>query len=64
MFPYTPDAIVDEKKTGIGYEVSFARYFFKEIEMRPLSEIVSDLRKIEAETDGLIADIMEEIIND
>ena len=31
VFTYAPDAWVDEKKTTIGYEISFTKYFYKHI---------------------------------
>jgi type I restriction enzyme M protein len=36
--PYAPDAWVDEKKTQIGYELSFTKYFYKPVELRPLAK--------------------------
>lgn len=36
VHPYAPDAYVDEKKTQIGYEVSFTKYFYKPVELRNL----------------------------
>lgn len=34
--PYAADAYVDEKKTQIGYEISFTKYFYKPTELRPI----------------------------
>lgn len=56
--PYAPDAWVDEKKTQIGYELSFTKYFYKPVELRPLAEIIADLRALERETDGMMAEIL------
>jgi type I restriction enzyme M protein len=56
--PYAPDAWVDEKKTQIGYELSFTKYFYKPVELRPLAEIIADLRALEKETDGMMAEIL------
>lgn len=55
--PYAPDAWIDEKKTKVGYEVSFTRHFYKPAPMRTLAEIQTDIRALEAETDNLIAEI-------
>ena len=57
--PYAPDAWVDDSKTSIGYELSFTKYFYKPVQLRPMEEIVDDLKKVEAETDGLLAEILE-----
>jgi len=60
VLPYVSDAWIDETKTKIGYEISFTRYFYKPAPMRPLDEIVADIRALEKETDGLLNDIIGE----
>ncbi|KGN96584.1 restriction endonuclease subunit M [Porphyromonas sp. COT-108 OH2963] len=57
VLPYAPDAYVAETK--IGYELSFTKYFYKPQELRPLADITADIRAIEAETDGLLAQILD-----
>ena len=61
VHPYAPDAYVDEKKTQIGYEISFTKYFYKPVELRDMSEILADLATLDKEADGMLAGIMEEI---
>lgn len=61
VFPYAPDAFVDTKKTQIGYEVSFTKYFYKPVELRDLSDILASLNELEKEADGVLAEIMEGI---
>ncbi len=56
--PYAPDAYVDEKKTQIGYEISFTKVFYKPVELRQVGQIVNDLDTLEKETDGMLADIL------
>ncbi len=58
VLPHAPDAWIDEAKTAIGYEVSFARYFYKPQPLRPLDAIRADILALERETDGLMADII------
>lgn len=58
--PYANGAWIDESKTQIGYEVSFTRHFYKPVQMRTLEEIVADIKRIEAETDGLLNQIINE----
>lgn len=58
VLPYTPDAWIDEKKTQIGYELSFTKYFYQPVRLRSMEEIVSDLKKLESETDGILAEIL------
>lgn len=55
---FAPYAWVDEKKTQIGYELSFTKYFYKPVELRPLDEIVADIQALEKETDGLLNEII------
>ena len=61
VHPYAPDAYVDEKKTQIGYEISFTKYFYKPVELRDMSEILADLAALDKEADGVLAGIMEGI---
>lgn len=57
--PYAPDAWVDVKKTQIGYELSFTKYFYKHVTLRSMEDIVVDLRGVEAETEGILNTIVE-----
>ena len=56
--PYAPGAWVEEKKTQIGYELSFTKYFYKPVELRSMADILADLKALEAETDGMMAEIL------
>ncbi|GHU92383.1 hypothetical protein FACS189479_01150 [Spirochaetia bacterium] len=57
--PYAKDAWIDEKQTKIGYEVSFTKYFYKPVELRPLEAITADIKALEKETAGLLDRILE-----
>ncbi len=59
VLPFATDAWYDEKETKIGYEINFAKYFYKHIPPRPLTEIANDILAIEQETDGLLKEIIE-----
>lgn len=59
VYPYAPNAVYDEKKTKIGYEISFTKYFYKPVELRPLQDIVNELHALETETEGLLNDIVK-----
>mgnify|MGYP003165282974 CR=1 FL=1 len=54
----TPDAWIDKSKIQIGYEISFTKYFYKPVKLRSLDEIVADIKALEAETDGLLNEII------
>ena len=56
--PYAHDAYYDENSMKIGYELSFTKYFYQPVQLRTLEEITADIRAIEAETDGLLSEII------
>ena len=58
VLPHAPDAWIDKKKTKIGYEVSFTRYFYKPPVLRSLDEIKADIAALERETEGLLDEII------
>jgi type I restriction enzyme M protein len=45
-------------KTQIGYEISFTKYFYKPVKLRSTEEIITDIKALEAETDGLLDEII------
>ncbi|AFD26702.1 type I restriction-modification system subunit M [Deinococcus gobiensis] len=58
VLPHAQDAWVDPDSIKVGYEISFTRRFYKPQPLRTLAEITADIRALEAETDGLLADII------
>ncbi|HCF63105.1 MAG TPA: SAM-dependent DNA methyltransferase [Chitinophagaceae bacterium] len=59
VLPFAPDAWWDNKDTKIGYEINFAKYFYKYQPPRTLKEITADILKIEDETENLLKEIIE-----
>ncbi|PKK39491.1 Type I restriction-modification system, DNA-methyltransferase subunit M [Clostridiaceae bacterium JG1575] len=59
--PYVPDAWVDEDGIKVGYEISFAKYFYKPAELRSINDMIADIEQIEHDTDGLLAGIIREV---
>ncbi|MBZ8117377.1 type I restriction-modification system subunit M [Roseovarius sp. LXJ103] len=67
VLPFVPDAWVDESHTDaqdggvgrVGYEINFNRYFYKYVPPRPLEEIDSELKALEAEIAGLLQEVVE-----
>ncbi len=64
--PFAPGAWIESRKDKatkqmvlgtVGYEIQFSRYFFKFEEMRPSSEILADLHRIELEISSLFDEI-------
>jgi len=60
VLPHAPDAWIAEDKTQIGYEISFARYFYQPAPLRSLEEIRADIVKLEQESEGLLRQIVGE----
>ena len=58
--PYAPFAYIKPGTEKIGYELSFTKYFYQPVQLRTLEEITADIRAIEAETDGLLEEIIGE----
>ncbi len=56
--PYAGNAWYVPRKVKIGYEVSFARHFYRPKPLRPLEEIRADILTLEQETGGLLAEIL------
>lgn len=58
VLPHAPDAWIAQDATKIGYEISFARYFYKPAPLRTLQEIRVDIMKLEVQTEGLLHKIV------
>lgn len=58
VLPHAPDAWIAREKTQIGYEISFARYFYKPTPLRTLAEIRADILALEQQSEGLLHKIV------
>ena len=56
--PYAPLAYIKPGTEKVGYELSFTKYFYQPVQLRTLEAITADIRAIEAETDGLLDEII------
>lgn len=56
--PHVPEAWINLDATKIGYEISFNKYFYRHKLLRPLDEVTRDILQLEAESDGLIREIL------
>ena len=59
VLPHVPDAWMDRDKDRVGYEISFTKYFYEYKPLRSLAEIKADILALEAETDGLLGEILD-----
>ncbi len=56
--PHLPNAWFDYDNARIGYEINFTKYFYKYLPLRSINEIISDLKKLEEDSDGLFNHIL------
>ena len=57
VLPFAADAWIDEKKSKVGYEIPFTRYFYKYEAPKPSDEIMKEILAIESELDGGLKEI-------
>ncbi len=58
VLPHAPDGWYTPDSVRTGYEISFTRYFYKPQPLRTLAEIRADILALEAETEGLLEEIL------
>ena len=59
VLPYAPDAWIDTKKTTVGYEIPFTRYFYKYEAPKPSSEIMAEIVALEKELEGSLSEVFK-----
>lgn len=52
------EAWINLDATKIGYEISFNKYFYRHKPLREIEEVTGDIMRLEAESDGLIKEIL------
>lgn len=57
VLPFAPDAWIDDKKSKIGYEIPFIRYFYKYEEPKPSAEIMAEIMELEKELSGNLEEV-------
>ena len=60
VLPFAPDAWIDTKKSTVGYEIPFTRYFYKYEAPKPSAEIMAEIMKLEKELDGSLGGIFND----
>ncbi len=63
VLPFAPDAWVDEKKSKVGYEIPFTRYFYKYEAPRPSAEIMAEIMDLETELSGSLEEVFDLLNN-
>lgn len=58
VYPYAPDAWIDEKKSKVGYEIPFTREFYKYVAPRKSEDIYAHLQELNAQEEELMTKIM------
>lgn len=58
VLPHVPDAWVDHSKTKVGYEIPFTRHFYVYQPPRPLEVIEQEIRELEQEIQGMLAEVL------
>lgn len=59
VLPFAPDAWIDEKKSVVGYEIPFTRYFYKYEAPKPSAEIMTEILELEMELNGSLAEVFD-----
>ena len=57
VLPFAPDAWIDEKKSKVGYEIPFTRYFYKYQAPQPSDEIMAEILELEKELEGSLQEV-------
>ncbi len=60
VLPFAPDAWIDESKSRVGYEIPFTRYFYEYTPPRPAAELAVEIRELEMELAGHLANLFGE----
>lgn len=59
VLPFVPNAWIDKKKSKVGYEIPFTRYFYKYEAPRPSSEIMAEIMELEMEMSGSLEEVFD-----
>ena len=59
VLPFAPDAWIDEKKSKVGYEIPFTRYFYKYEALQPSAEIMAEILELEKELEGSLQEVFD-----
>ena len=57
VLPFVPDAWIDTKKSKVGYEIPFTRYFYKYEAPKPSVDIMNEILELENELAGSLDEV-------
>lgn len=57
VYPFNPDAYIDDKKTKKGYEIPFTRLFYKFVPPTPSKEIYAEIKEMEKQETTLMKEL-------
>jgi type I restriction enzyme M protein len=57
VLPHVPEAWIDEEAAKVGYEIPLNRHFYQYTPPRPLEEIEADIKVIEKDIIGMLAEV-------
>ena len=57
VLPFVPDAWIDTKKSKVGYEIPFTRYFYKYETPKPSADIMNEILELENELAGSLDEV-------
>ena len=59
VLPFAPDAWIDKKKSKVGYEIPFTRYFYKYEVTRPSAEIMAEILDLATDLSGSLEEVFD-----
>lgn len=59
VLPFTEDAWIDKKKSKVGYEIPFTRYFYKYEAPKPSAELMAEIMELEMELSGSLEEVFD-----
>lgn len=59
VLPFAPDSWIDTKKSKVGYEIPFTRYFYKYEAPQPSAEIMAEIIDLETELSRSLEEVFD-----
>ena len=59
VLPFAEDAWIDTKKSKVGYEIPFTRFFYKYEAPKPSAEIMAEIMELEMELSGSLEEVFD-----